>query len=198
MASTNNAKKTNVGPIVGGVVGGVGGFLIFLGLGIFFWRRHKQTEHFDGEKGILGFGASDQTTTPIPYNYARRELPPLPPQETTPLATTSPSVSQADLYTNMASSKAREAAIAAAQVMGHRPAQPSSSFTALSDPPSSREPPSAPASSSGGGSAAQLSPSEVQGLRNEVENLRRVMEQFQDGRLVEPPPEYVEGSQVPR
>lgn len=82
--------------------------------------------------------------------------------------------------------------------MGHRPAQPSSSFTALSDPPSSREPPSAPASSSGGGSAAQLSPSEVQGLRNEVENLRRVMEQFQDGRLVEPPPEYVEGSQVPR
>ncbi|KAF8993231.1 hypothetical protein BDQ17DRAFT_1331822 [Cyathus striatus] len=34
-------SKTNAGAIAGGVVGGVGGFLVFVGLGVFFWRRRQ-------------------------------------------------------------------------------------------------------------------------------------------------------------
>ncbi|KAF9007842.1 hypothetical protein BDQ17DRAFT_1350037 [Cyathus striatus] len=35
-------SKTNVGAIAGGVVGGVGGFLVLVGLGVFFWHRRQR------------------------------------------------------------------------------------------------------------------------------------------------------------
>lgn len=180
-AGDNGTKKTNVGPVVGGVVGGVGGFLILLGFGVFFWRRHKKSARY-GEKGILELGEGDRVTAPVPYTYSGADLPLYPP------------ASQTDLR-KMASGKERQP-----ETIAPHPAASSSALNGLQ---SSCEPPSAPMTSSGGDASGggdvprPLLPAEVHGLRTEVENLRRVMQSLQTGRS-EPPPGYNEDSYIAR
>ena len=74
------------------------------------------------------------------------------------------------------------------QNMGPASNGSTSAYTSSTTPPSSRNPPtdelSEPRSTT-----SPLSPEEVEGLRTEVENLRRVMQAFQTERY-EPPPGY--------
>lgn len=141
--------------------------------------------------------SSRPVTQPVPYNYAREETLPWNASGSAPGPGSGPaqlqgSGSQAQLMTSAAisgssgTSKAREAR--------HRPAPSqgtNSAYTTGSGPTSSRVPTTTGSTSELNTVGSPVSPSEVVGLRIEVENLRRVMQEFQVDRM-EPPPTYHE------
>ena len=89
-----------------------------------------------------------------------------------------------------AASKAREAALNRTHHYAPSLAT-SSNVGSQTGSASSRDPLSPGAASATGTGTGSISSTDVMGLRNEVENLRRVMQEIRAERL-EPPPEYVE------
>ncbi|KAI0341899.1 hypothetical protein BDW22DRAFT_1484797 [Trametopsis cervina] len=178
-------KKPNVGAIVGGVIAGIVGLGLILFLIFFFWRRSRAAQGDHVENAIK---PQDLTPQPFPYRTAAYEPPvgaAIQPDERP-----SPSNSrtrESGLPTSpYPSLKAREAAGSR-----HTPAA-SSGYTSSTAPNSSTNPPTSPPSSHSRGEtsvSSPISPREVIGLRVEVENLRRVMQSFQNDRL-DPPPGY--------
>ncbi|GJE94479.1 hypothetical protein PsYK624_106490 [Phanerochaete sordida] len=168
-----SSSHSNVRPIVGGVVGGIG-LLVLLGVGFFLWRRRRAAED---EK------LDAAATQPRPYNYARE----------TSQAWGSPAALNLPIDT---SAEPTEPTAAYPRMMAKaaEPRQPQALATtgsvhmSNSGPSSNSEPPTlAPR----GDIANQVSPQEVQSLRQEVQNLRLVMQSLREGAM-EPPPTYHE------
>jgi hypothetical protein len=181
----NSAKKSNVGSIVGGVIGGVIGLGLLVFLAVFFWRCTREPPGESFEKAIKP--PNDFVPRAFPYEGPREQRPVghdtgrtsddrpprtpdsiLPPQSY-PLAKGRETVSPI----------ASDQALLASSILAYN-------NTSSSPENSSRDLPSLRIDTT----ANAISPSEVRGLREEVENLRRVMQTFQhDG--FESPPEYV-------
>ena len=176
-------SKSNVGAIVGGIIGGLAGLGLLVILGLYL-RRRSRAEDDIAEKAEVD--PAQTTFRPVPYEYTPYQPPSNGVQEV-PATDVS---SEPNQPSQPAPSKAREAAFPATPVR-RTPPTSTSGFTTTSGAASSIEPPStAPTSSRSG--TSPISPQDVQGLRAEVENLRRVMQSFQNDRL-DPPPLY-EGS----
>lgn len=173
-------QKVNFGLIVGVVVG-----ILILGILCILLRRHKRTQQYNDKESVLGIGRSIIETIPIPYIYSPQGpyLLPLGPQTS--------------LRGTLPSDKARAAVVAAQST--EQGIATSSQPASVENPSSSRELPLA--SVLGGGVGGDipnpLSTSEVEGLRSQVENLRHMVQLFEEDRL-EPPPQYIEGSQRAR
>ena len=192
--TSSQKKKTNVGAIVGGVIAGVVGLGIIVFLGFFFWRRSRPEQGDIIEKTVIQ--PNDTIPQAFPYNSAPYEQPPPASQPTidaqSPLDSGELGSSPVLTYP---SSKARLAALSA--MPRSTPPASSSSYSTSDRTASSREPPSTSSreplsratSSRTQTTTSPISPREVQGLRMEVENLRRVMQSFQNDRF-DPPPEY--------
>jgi hypothetical protein len=186
MASPHNAsKKSNVGPIVGGVIGGVIGLGLLVFLAIFFWRRTREEPGETSEKTVNA--PNDLIPHAFPYEGPREQLTeglgagPIfddrPPRA-------SDSLSPPRSYSI---AKGRQAVSPIASDQALLTSSTTTYTNTSSDPAnSSRDSPSL----HGGITANAISPAEVRGLREEVENLRRVMQTFQHDSF-ESPPEYV-------
>ncbi len=179
-------KKTNVGAIVGGVIAGIVGLGIIIFLAIFFWRRSREEPGDTIEKAVIE--PADTVPAAFPYQSTPYE----PPTEAfQPMRNAQMPVESGDIdlspVRSYPSSKARLAALPSTP--RRTPPASSSAYSTSDQTASSREPPSRATSSRSRTTASPISPQEVQGLRVEVENLRRVMQSFQNDRL-DPPPEY--------
>jgi hypothetical protein len=193
MASPQNtSKKSNVGPIVGGVIGGLIGLGLLVFLAIFCWRRSRQNSDDNIEKAANG--PDDLIPAAFPYESPSQrrtegavpELGNRPPQESdtlSPLRYYPPTKGRRDAalaISHDTSSSSRHTP----------PTSSNSAYTSSSHGTSSVVPPSTTPSSRSRTTTTPVSPSEVQGLRAEVENLRLVMQSFQPDRY-DPPPEYI-------
>ncbi|KAI0072439.1 hypothetical protein K474DRAFT_1667817 [Panus rudis PR-1116 ss-1] len=168
----SGSKSSNIGPIVGGVVGGVVFLALIVG-GVLLWlRRRRRQQYWHTEKN-LGLEALPTQPPVVPYT------------DLTLVSAGSGESSSALVPPGRAppSGKAREA-------MGYNGPTPErtppqsvpSAYSSV--PSSSQEPPTSAGST-------RISQSEVQGLRMEVENLRRVMQEIQADRM-EAPPSYAD------
>lgn len=184
-------KSSNIGPIVGGVVGGLG-FLLMVGLAVWFWRRRSRTAYDGAEIEHRGVGA----TTPYQLPSGRYEtyIPEQPMSQTisTPRLDSNGRPSMTTGETLSLGSKAREAMQGNQSLSGPPASSSIPSRSAYSSPPaSSQSPPSDVVSP-----VTQLSATDVAGLRQEVEQLRRVMQEIQLT-TNEAPPSYNEGDRDP-
>jgi len=162
---TGTSRLVNVGAIAGGVIGGIAA-LGFAFLAMFlFWRRKRQStardQRLDADK-MPTYGVE-----PAPFPYPYETSPSLPAQS---IGTSSASTQQPLIM----SSKLRE------YLRSQERAAPAPESHEIMGPASDRE------SSSNTGS---LSPNEIVGLRTEMENLRRVVQELHSERL-QAPPEY--------
>ncbi|KAF7794738.1 hypothetical protein EIP86_005876 [Pleurotus ostreatoroseus] len=169
-SATAPKKSSNAGAIAGGIIGGVGGAALFGLIGFMYWRR-RHNRSVSPETGNV-----DLITEPEPFAY--RPTP-------NPSAMTESSLRRFEM---VAAAKSREATSNTASETQPTPsasAYTSTSAVTSSGNPSATEPTMSPTSSD----VTALSHSDVQGLRTEVANLRRVMESLQEARY-EPPPGY--------
>ncbi len=173
-----STKKSAVGPIVGGVVGGLA-LISAVVLGAFLWRRRAKRQS-SAETRMREAGIEPQT---VPYNYepctetsqnSRGQAQPSQSSSSIPVA---PSQSGTILST-----KAREAAGLQTQQT-----PPSTIAGAPGTSAASVVSGGASTGSAAPSGAAAVSPLDVVGLRVEVENLRRVMQEMQVDRLEAPP-----------
>lgn len=71
VTTSDNSSKSNVGAIVGGVIGGVALLLIAVGLGIFFWKRYHTSSSLRATQGQfdpdLTAGDKPEGPTAVPY-----------------------------------------------------------------------------------------------------------------------------------
>jgi len=173
-SATTTKSRVAVGAIVGGVVGGVACLALIVLAALFYRRRKRQALASSEKEDILG---EYQPPDPFPY-------------ESSPFSST-PNIPNIGVDQNsphtplVMSTKLREHMHAQEQATGYRapPSESSSSSSsayASTAPSSSRNPPS---------TVDTLSPQEIIGLRTEVENLRRVMQELHADRM-EAPPEY--------
>lgn len=163
--SIPSKSKINVKVIVGAVVGGLVGLVLLLVLWL-YCRRRSPTAPGSAEAVDL----MQSSFRPVPYEYTPYQaLDVIPPLQAAPVYMT----------------KAREA------VVPQSTASTSSSNTAQNSQPQTTDARMPSVNSPDGG--LNVSPGDVQGLRVEVENLRRVMQTFQDVDRTDPPPLY-EGS----
>ncbi|KAJ3489051.1 hypothetical protein NLI96_g2424 [Meripilus lineatus] len=192
-------KASVVGPAVGGTIGGLALVGIAV-LGAFLWRRRARRLNSETPDGMREAGIAEPF--PIPYDYnphqdqqqyspyrnQQQQQQQLQQQHDLSSQATHAEPSQSSLALPQTgvilSSKAREAAgyLPQRSLPSNVSSGPATTSTA---PASSREPPS----EASGHSAAPVSPSQVEGLRAEVENLRRVMQEMRAERL-EAPPNY--------
>ncbi|KZT72217.1 hypothetical protein DAEQUDRAFT_763324 [Daedalea quercina L-15889] len=185
-AVSGSTSKTNVGAIVGGVVGGVGGAaLIILAFFFFWWRRRKaRVAGVPYEK--TGVDESRIVSPdPFPYNNAPSTQPTTTDRSQS-MDTAVETATQAPPVPLM-STKLREhlrymqpdtPAGVGSSSSGSRTQTSGSSTRYSEDPPTTL--------------GLSTSPrSEIHGLRAEVENLRRYMEELHAHQL-EAPPSYVE------
>ncbi|TFY62886.1 hypothetical protein EVJ58_g3577 [Rhodofomes roseus] len=174
--SGSPSSSSNIGAIVGGVVGGVGGVALIIAA-VFFWRRRRaRAAQVAYEKTAIDDSA---VVSPEPFPYA-----------TTPYAP--PAMDQSQTTDTLEqpppipvmSTKLRE------HLRHMAPVAPASSAsgsgTRTSGSQYSQEPPTTI-----GGSTSPSARSEIHGLRAEVENLRRYMQELHAQQL-EAPPSYVE------
>ncbi|OBZ70559.1 hypothetical protein A0H81_09078 [Grifola frondosa] len=179
----SQSQATNTPPRCWGVA-----LLVLVGLAAFLFRRRSRNKASFTDKGTFDPPFQNQ---PIPYQYTPANLP----TETTSgsISTQNVNFEQPPPIAVIVPSKMRERELnmpqphvenptPSASVSG--PRTTSSRYTESSGPASSRDPLS-PSSSQA------LSPTEVIGLRTEVENLRRVMQEIRAERL-EPPPGYID------
>ncbi|KAI0746013.1 hypothetical protein C8Q76DRAFT_606683 [Earliella scabrosa] len=209
--SNSSSSNSNIGPIIGGVVGGIA----VIGLAIiafFLYRRHKKRHEEEGEK--IDFIEEPHRPSLQPYAYelahanpsgasfhgqapgssirgvvAGLGAAPMGAFDSSPTTQTSAAYA-ADAYDSppvVVSSKARERALNTHHHYAPSTITDSSGPGSEIAPSASSRDPLSP--SSGTRSAASISPTEVLGLRAEVENLRRVMQEIRAERF-EPPPEY--------
>ncbi len=179
------AKKSIVGPVVGGIIGGLALISIVV-LGAFLWRR-RAARQFSPTKASTYDAGIEPEAVPYDYNpYAGASQNPLLNSLTQPQPqfSESPSAPPVTLGVSgiISSSKAREAA----GYLTHAtpPSTVASGPSSSTGPASSREPPTEFSTPSVG---PNVSPLDVAGLRVEVENLRRVMQEMQIGQLEAPP-----------
>ncbi|RPD54725.1 hypothetical protein L226DRAFT_560384 [Lentinus tigrinus ALCF2SS1-7] len=187
--SNGSNGRTNVGAIVGGVVGGAAFLGILAGVGIFFWRRRRQqasASNYHYKEDLLEH--------PHPYQYEAAYE-----QEYQPNRYTDTNTGRADAATRTSptdapytspypvSSKARERAREMEQRYPQSPSGTTNPTTPVA--PSSEMISSGSEASSGGLDANTVSTTDLLGLRTEVENLRRVMQGIREERL-DPPPLY--------
>ena len=181
-AKATGSKKSVVGSIVGGVIGG----LTLIGIvvvGVFLWKRRGK--HFPAPAATDMREDRFEEQTMIPYDYNPHE------QSREPETV---SLQQAQLQSQPAlvrpiplvqgvmipSNKAREAA---SNARSQTPSNRVSSGPSGSNPIPNRESPRATSSSN----TTRISTTAVQGLRADVENLRRAMEEIQAERMEAPP-----------
>lgn len=200
---TTSGGTSIVGPVVGAVVGGLV-LVVVVALGVLLWRRRKrrqQAAYYDKNYHVEAqpFGTSgnvvsytDLTLTGTPLRSDPEGITLI--QSSAPQNTTvyNPTLNPQDQsHPPGLSSKAREAMMGARfttnpNPSGSVPSAPSTSAYSSSGPGSSRDAPTEV-----GSPDTNLSQSDVQGLRMEVENLRRVMQEIQADR-VEAPPSYAD------
>ncbi|KAK7685151.1 hypothetical protein QCA50_011514 [Cerrena zonata] len=173
--TTSEKHRSIAGPVAGGVVGGLA-LLLLVALGAFCVRRRNRTEI----PYVEAFTTGPNIVTYEGLTLLNHQDPTLPPQRT------------------QREEPSRPLGVSEKQA-------PDNSVSA---PSSSREPPTTPSAVSGSSqntgrsgrsgrsrgtdsrsNRSQLSATEVQGLRSEVENLRRFMQQIQVERI-EAPPSY--------
>lgn len=86
---TPSSKKSNVGPIVGGVVGGVGGIVIIIGA-IWFFMRQRQTSHRPPSAAFApGYPQQQPPVEPAPWtpgDHEKQFMTPTPPVPEFPTA----------------------------------------------------------------------------------------------------------------
>ncbi|CAL1707175.1 unnamed protein product [Somion occarium] len=177
-ASDSTSPTTHssiVGPVVGGVVGGVV-LIAFIVVGALFWRRRRRQQYaMYSDKVYLHSQPIDEPPVIIPYTDLTLSSTQLPSSD-------NGETQDSPLGTMARPSKAQEAGLTSA---AYKPSPPaSSSYSAA--PSSSREPPTEVTSPT-----TNVSNSDVLGLRVEVENLRRVMQEIQADRI-EAPPSYAD------
>lgn len=189
---TNLAQKSSiVGPVVGGVVGGLGLIALAL-LALFFWRRRQRARASESTAKLYDIDEVDSQFQPTPNPAIA--LYSLPADHSTSRDHLDPEGRQShDVYPSPVpmTTVTSPARLTKAQEAARRRHQPSGYTTTTSDMMSSA-PHSNPASNSGSSdreAPSVVSPSEVQGLRTEVENLRRAMDEMQMERI-EAPPSY--------
>ena len=196
--NSQSKPKSKVGAVVGGVVGGVVGLVLLLLLGFYLWRRFHQQR---GDDEMANVYSNRPITQSVPYTYTYEEMLPrntagsVRPKVSQPLP--GPSLPRSGMVgygtsvavnagsdSSRTSTKSREPLITTLYPAPANQTEGLSSATP-SGPSSSRELLSGSETDVG----SRVSPSEVVGLRVEVENLRRVMQQF----ARDPPPTYHEG-----
>lgn len=171
-------------------------FIALVVASVLLWRRRKRQQHgpyyekdyveaqpFGTSGNIVSYHDLTLTGSQLPSDPESAVVgqPPLPPP---------PAVNPHSTHSSGLSAKAREAMMGARFTTnpipsGTVPSAPaSSSAYSSTSPASSREP-----LTEAGSPVTNLSQSDVQGLRMEVENLRRVMQEIQADR-VEAPPSY--------
>lgn len=185
LSTASGSSKTNVGAVVGGVVGGVGAAALILAAAFFWWRRRKaKSQEVVYEKAAPVETVESRIVSPEPYPYN------LAANMSTPSAepTTDTAIEQPPPIPLM-SMKLRE------HLRQLQPVGPASSSSSSSGARSHTQ-------TSGSGSRYSVDPpttigtspsarSEIHGLRAEVENLRRYMEEMHAQHL-DAPPSYVE------
>ncbi|PCH43427.1 DUF1793-domain-containing protein [Wolfiporia cocos MD-104 SS10] len=180
--SAATTKASHVGAIVGGVVGGIGGLACILLLGLFFWRR----SHREGGTEKDG---DPETHEADPFMY---QPAPVIPAATITSSNTSleqqPPVAMSTKMREYLASQRRTRTAPAPAPASNASEQASASAYTSTAPASSQEPPTSP-----GSADAAMSSTEIIGLRTEVENLRRAMEELREERIMDAPPEYVAG-----
>ena len=212
-------SKSNVGAIVGGVVGGLAAVGLVIAIILILRKRRKQqyeasekpeaveqaphhptlspyyqspssdympaTAHSNTTAGLAGIGAGETGAQQGPsantqYSSSTNMAHVLDMLSESTAVSPSPSPSPMT-----PPSKAREVALNRAHY--HAPSVAASSNTGSQTGTASSRDPLSPGSSG----SNLLSPTEVLGLREEVDNLRRVVQEIRAERF-EPPPEYVE------
>lgn len=186
---TSKTKSSHVGAIVGGIVGGLVGLALLALAGLWYWRKRRLERRIDSpEKAPVNLLRVDPE--PFPYAHPAADAPsPGLEQRDAPRYAPQPLV--------LPSSKEREymyGRMGATAHPGH--GAPSSSAytsnTASTTPGSSRNPPT-DASDGPSQRSGTMSPTDVEGLRSEVQNLRLVMQAALQPRAYEPPPIYENG-----
>ncbi|KAI0958924.1 hypothetical protein AcV7_004605 [Taiwanofungus camphoratus] len=167
------SSSMDVGAIVGGVVGGVIGAAALCLAAFFLYRRRRRTR----APPLVVHDDAFSTPKPDPFPYAAAPFDP--PTQTadvpySPVATSPPA------GPIVMSSKLRQ--YMAAPTPPGPASTVSSTAYASTTPASSREPPSEVLEN-------PVSPRDIVGLREEMQNLRRVMQEIQVERL-EAPPSY--------
>lgn len=184
-AHGNTSSKTNVGAIVGGVVGGVGGAALIVAAAFFWWRRRRaRTSEVVYEKASV---QESRIISPeaFPYNSTANE--PAAPTTTDQTQSADTSEQQQPPAVPLMSTKLRE------HLRQLQPQTPSGTGSAST---------SSGAQTQTSGSRYSVDPpttvgtspsarSELHGLRTEVENLRRYMEELH-AHPMEAPPSYAE------
>jgi hypothetical protein len=176
----NAPKESNIGPIIGGVIGGLVGLCLLVFLAIFCWRRFREEPSGNIEKAVNG--SNDFVPHAFPYGGCSGR-----PTQGGPVlddqSLHGPNSPSSTRYYSLTKETLAATHITSPQTYL---ASWGSTYTSSSPTASSiRESPlSVPAVT-----ANPISPSEVQGLRVEVENLRRAMQSFQHNNF-DPPPEY--------
>ena len=193
-SNTGTQKTSIVGPVVGAVVGG----LLFIALvlaGVLFWRKRKRQQqnapYYDKDYvEAQPFGTSGNVVSYTDLTLTGGSQPRTDIESATVVRPgLPPSLRDEQEHSSGLSAKAREAMMGARFTTNPTPSttypSPPASNSAYSSSgaPSSREPPTE--------AGSPLSHSDVQGLRMEVENLRRVMQEIQAER-VEAPPSYAD------
>ncbi len=179
----HSTKKNVVGPVVGGVIGGLA-LITAITLGAFLWRRRSRN-YLPTKAGIQKSGI-DPEAVPYDYNPSAGTGIYQNPHGGTQTPRSSSSLPVAFIQSGVIlSTKAREAARnRTRQTPPDTLISVPSTSTALA---TSREPPTDPEPSTPIGAAPRMSSLDVVGLRIEVENLRRAMQDIQIDRLEAPP-----------
>ncbi|KAL7281458.1 hypothetical protein ACG7TL_004773 [Trametes sanguinea] len=204
-------SKVSVGAIVGGVVGGIGALAI-VGLGVFLFLRKRRRHDMLEEDEKIEAMQDPHRPTLSPYMYSPADPlpnaygPPLAPMDSGtfghPNASSMEGIGSNSLLVpelardplvSRQTSKERERERNnrlqyAASASGSSNTGTASSRDPLS-PGRTQFSSSGSRSGASGTTGTSLSPTDVLGLRAEVENLRRVMQEIRADRL-EPPPEY--------
>ncbi|KAF9071440.1 hypothetical protein BDP27DRAFT_1322140, partial [Rhodocollybia butyracea] len=195
ISGNGSSKKSKTGAIAGGVVGGIA-FVSLLGLAVFFYRRRRARDgirdYNDDKAGVLAtvFGLKKPKAGPSQEALNGHRIEPFGSGQRNPTATSRGTSSRSNKTSRHKTSSSPGELIPYSAPPhlhnaddGRLPNQVSSA-TAPGSVPSSTSGPSTVGSSSDPASS-----SVAMELRNDVENLRREMQEIRSRTAYEPPPE---------
>ncbi|TCD69631.1 hypothetical protein EIP91_006856 [Steccherinum ochraceum] len=177
-------SRSLIGPIVGGVLGGLAIVILAVVAGLFYWRRRQRNKYpFGGQLDMAADEAVPVSVSVYRLSAEHSSTEPLNPERTsldshqpeTSLRTTTETPMYYTAANHLTSPKAREA-------MGERHQASPAAVSTPSAVSSASPPTTAPASSP--------SAYETQGIIGAVETLRRAVEEMQAERRAEAPPSY--------